>query len=64
MTFNQILEMSPPRLPTLDDIPRNTICDIVPSKDGKPTNALILLHGLGDTKEGFTQLGECYFVLA
>ncbi|PQE09884.1 phospholipase Carboxylesterase superfamily protein [Rutstroemia sp. NJR-2017a BVV2] len=50
--------MSPPRLPTLDDIPRNIVCDIVPSKDGKPTNALILLHGLGDTKEGFTQLAR------
>jgi hypothetical protein len=64
MTFNQSSEMPPPRLPTLDDIPRNIVCDIVPPTDGKPTNVLILLHGLGDTKEGFTKLGEYYFVLA
>lgn len=64
MTFNQLLGMLPPRLPTLDDLPRNILCDIVPPKDAKSTNALILLHGLGDTKEGFTQLGGFCFVLA
>lgn len=50
--------MTTPRLPTVDDLSKNLLCDILPSKDGKNTNILILLHGLGDTKEGFTQLGE------
>ncbi|TGO22059.1 hypothetical protein BPAE_0184g00110 [Botrytis paeoniae] len=50
--------MTTPRLPTVDDLPRNLLCDILPSKDGKNTNILILLHGLGDTKNGFTQLAK------
>ncbi|KAF7868438.1 hypothetical protein EAF04_004970 [Stromatinia cepivora] len=50
--------MTTPRLPTVDDLPKNLLCDILPSKDGKNTNILILLHGLGDTKDGFTQLAR------
>ncbi|KAB8304064.1 hypothetical protein EYC80_005406 [Monilinia laxa] len=50
--------MTTPRLPTVDDLSKDLLCDILPSKDGKNTNILILLHGLGDTKEGFTQLAK------
>lgn len=55
--------MTTPRLPTVDDLPKNLLCDILPSRDGKNTNILILLHGLGDTKNGFTQLGEILFAM-
>ncbi|ESZ98176.1 hypothetical protein SBOR_1445 [Sclerotinia borealis F-4128] len=50
--------MTTPYLPTVDDLPKNLLCDILPSKDGKNTNILILLHGLGDTKDAFTQLAK------
>ncbi|ATZ46622.1 hypothetical protein BCIN_02g00150 [Botrytis cinerea B05.10] len=52
------VKMTTPRLPTVDDLPKNLLCDILPSRDGKNTNILILLHGLGDTKNGFTQLAK------
>ncbi|KAI9647622.1 hypothetical protein NHQ30_004007 [Ciborinia camelliae] len=50
--------MSTPRLPTPDDLPKNLLCDVLPPNDGRNTNILILLHGLGDTKGGFTQLAQ------
>lgn len=31
--------------------------DIIPPSAGAPVNVLILLHGLGDTKAPFAQLG-------
>jgi len=34
------------------------ILDIVPPPNGSSVNVLILLHGLGDSKEAFTQFGK------
>ncbi|KAI9802287.1 MAG: hypothetical protein M1833_001793 [Piccolia ochrophora] len=44
----------PPRLPTPRDFPSHLQVSIVPPpKTHPPTNVLLLLHGLGDTAEGF-----------
>ncbi|KXS95374.1 hypothetical protein AC578_8288 [Pseudocercospora eumusae] len=47
------------RLPTADDFSPKLKLSIVPAPPNTPpTNLLILLHGLGDTKESFTNLGK------
>ncbi|KXL47631.1 MAG: hypothetical protein FE78DRAFT_77951 [Acidomyces sp. 'richmondensis'] len=47
------------RLPLLEDFPSNVILSIVPPPNNDPpTNVLVLLHGLGDTRDAFTHLGK------
>lgn len=50
----------PGRLPTPADFPPSIQLTITPppSSSPRPTNILILLHGLGDTLKPFTQLGK------
>ncbi|OQO13889.1 hypothetical protein B0A48_00764 [Cryoendolithus antarcticus] len=49
----------PGRLPVSADFPSTVKLAIVPPPNtDKPTNALILLHGLGDGHESFAQLGK------
>ncbi|KAG9229769.1 Alpha/Beta hydrolase protein [Amylocarpus encephaloides] len=51
--------MAQPRLPTPTDFPPSLIISILPPpSNSSPINILILLHGLGDTNESFTQLGR------
>jgi predicted esterase len=47
-----------PRLPTKSDFPSSLTLDIIPPSSGQPINILILLHGLGDAKNSFSQLGK------
>ncbi|KAF2198543.1 phospholipase/Carboxylesteras-like protein [Delitschia confertaspora ATCC 74209] len=49
----------PGRLPTKGDFPSGVVLSITPPPSSqKPTNVLILLHGLGDTNASFTRLGQ------
>lgn len=50
----------PGRLPTTSDFPPALKLTITPPPPSSPqtTNVLVLLHGLGDTPEPFTRLGE------
>ncbi|KAF2871128.1 Phospholipase/carboxylesterase/thioesterase [Massariosphaeria phaeospora] len=49
----------PGRLPTKGDFPSSVNLSISPPPSSQqPTNVLILLHGLGDTNESFTNLGR------
>ncbi|KAL6154714.1 hypothetical protein ACJQWK_00975 [Exserohilum turcicum] len=48
----------PSRLPTKADFPSSVVLSITPPPSSDPTNVLILLHGLGDTHEPFTALGQ------
>lgn len=50
----------PGHQPTTNDFPSNTQLTITPppSSSTQPINALILLHGLGDTNASFTGLGK------
>lgn len=48
-----------PRLPERADFPKNLVVCIVPPPGGKPpASVLILLHGLGDTCDSFTNLAR------
>ena len=47
------------RQPTISDFPSHVQCSIVPPPSNqKPINVLLLLHGLGDSKESFTLLAR------
>ncbi|PPJ57300.1 hypothetical protein CBER1_09022 [Cercospora berteroae] len=47
------------RLPTIGDFPEKVTVDVVPPPgNDAPTNVLILLHGLGDSRTSFTNLGK------
>ncbi|KAL8786051.1 MAG: hypothetical protein Q9213_003034 [Squamulea squamosa] len=47
------------RQPMGSDFPAHVTISIVPPPPGQgPVNVLLLLHGLGDTKESFTQLAK------
>ena len=48
----------PGRLPTKDDGIPGSYAIVPPPSGQPPTNALILLHGLGDTHKSFTTFGE------
>ncbi|MDI1485640.1 MAG: hypothetical protein OHK93_003829 [Ramalina farinacea] len=50
----------PARIPTQTDFPKSLTLSITPppSSSPRPTNILILLHGLGDTNAPFTNLGS------
>ncbi|KAL9639450.1 MAG: hypothetical protein Q9164_000924 [Protoblastenia rupestris] len=50
----------PARLPASTDFPLNVHVTIVPPPptSPRPTNVLLLLHGLGDTSDPFTNLGK------
>ena len=49
----------PGRLPTTSDFPSNQVLSITPPPASqKPVNVLVLLHGLGDTNESFSNLGK------
>ncbi|RDW84517.1 alpha hydrolase-4 [Coleophoma cylindrospora] len=46
------------RLPTKSDFPSSLTFEIIPPPSGAAVNILILLHGLGDTKDSFARLGK------
>ncbi|KAI9803901.1 MAG: hypothetical protein M1825_001781 [Sarcosagium campestre] len=47
------------RMPVSRDFPSHVSLSIIPPPHSqKPTNVLVLLHGLGDTKESFARLAE------
>ncbi|KAF2731707.1 alpha/beta-hydrolase [Polyplosphaeria fusca] len=49
----------PGRLPTAADFSTSLILSITPPPSAqRPTNVLVLLHGLGDTNASFTKLGQ------
>lgn len=49
----------PPRLPNRADFPPSLTLSIVPPRDDKrPASVLLLLHGLGDTHDSFTNLAR------
>ncbi|KAF2465143.1 phospholipase/Carboxylesteras-like protein [Lindgomyces ingoldianus] len=49
----------PGRLPMKSDFPSSLELSITPPPSSQPpTNVLVLLHGLGDTNEPFTKLGQ------
>lgn len=50
----------PPRRPETSDFQHHCSLDVIspPASSSQPANALILLHGLGDTKESFSILGR------
>ncbi|WPH03854.1 phospholipase/Carboxylesterase superfamily protein [Acrodontium crateriforme] len=48
-----------PRLPQSSDFPPKAVVSIVPPPNNDPpTNILVLLHGLGDKNDSFTNLGR------
>ncbi|KAL9054112.1 MAG: hypothetical protein Q9162_004369 [Coniocarpon cinnabarinum] len=48
-----------PKLPVEDDFPSKCVVKIYPAGDGKPAaNAILMLHGLGDSAANFAVLGQ------